>query len=156
VVRAYLFVCICHFCGRPTYVDESGHQHPGVPFGEDVKDVPEDVGQLYDEARHASSANAYTAAVLCCRKILMHVAVSKGAKPGASFADYVGYLADNNYVPAGSKSWVDEIRRTSNEANHDIVIAQKLDAEELLRFVEMLLKVMFEYPASALKRQEKT
>ncbi|EEF78683.1 hypothetical protein MDMS009_2856 [Methylophaga thiooxydans DMS010] len=33
--------------------------------------------------------NAYTAAELICRKILMHVAADKGADEGKSFAAYL-------------------------------------------------------------------
>jgi hypothetical protein len=50
-------------------------------------DIPEtNVAALYDEARGAIGAKAYTAAVMCCRKLLMHIAVEKKAPEGATFA----------------------------------------------------------------------
>jgi len=85
----------------------------------------------------------------------MHIAVSKGAKPGESFISYVEFLASQNYIPPDARDWVDHIRTKSNEANHEIVILPKEDAEELVSFIEMLLKVIFEFPA-AIKRKGKT
>ena len=82
----------------------------------------------------------------------MHIAVSKGAKPGDSFISYVEYLADHNYVPPDAKEWVDHIRKKGNEANHEISIMAKDDAGDLIRFSEMLLKVIYEFPASIKKR----
>lgn len=78
----------------------------------------------------------------------MHIAVSKGAKAGESFVSYVQYLADHNYVPPDAKDWVDHIRQKGNEANHEIAVMSRADAEELLSFIEMLLKVIYEFPAA--------
>lgn len=150
-VMAHIYVC--HFCSKPTFIDPEGRQTPGVVFGSSVADIPEQsVQDLFDEARKATGAGSYTAAVLCCRKLLMHIAVSKGAKPGESFAHYVEYLTDNHFVPPDAKDWVDHIRKKGNEANHDIVIMSTEDAQELIAFSEMLLKIIYEFPA-AIKRK---
>jgi len=76
----------------------------------------------------------------------MHIAVSKGAKEGESFVTYVDYLDAKNYLPPDGKTWVDEIRKVGNETNHDIKINSKTESEELISFVEMLLKFIFEFP----------
>ena len=104
------------------------------------------VGDLYNEARNCTGAGAYTSAVLSCRKLLMHIAVSKGAETGKKFIEYVQYLSDQNYIPPDAKSWVDHIRAKGNEANHEIVIMREEDAKDLLSFIEMLLKIIFEFP----------
>lgn len=79
------YVYLCHYCTKPTFFDSDGTQWPGVAFGSSVKDIPDrSVVELYEEARRATSAGSYTAAVLCCRKLLMHIAVSKGAPVGKS------------------------------------------------------------------------
>lgn len=151
--RAHIYVC--HICNRPTFFDgtEGGKQFPGVVFGNPVNDIPDEtVSDLYNEARSCTGAVAYTAAVLCCRKLLMHIAVSKDAEKGKSFAYYVDFLADNHYVPPGAKGWVDHIRKIGNEANHEIVIMPKEEAEELLSFCEMLLKIIYEFPATVKKK----
>lgn len=155
IANIYANIYICHKCGRPTLIDntENGKQTPGVVFGNTVSDIPEKtVGDLYSEARKCTGAGSYTASVLCCRKLLMHVAVSKGAKAGESFVSYVEYLANKNYIPPDAKDWVDHIRKKGNEANHEISIMGKGDAEELLSFIEMLLKVIYEFPAAIKKK----
>jgi hypothetical protein len=144
--RRYIYVC--HHCGKPTFFAAEGKQTPGAKLGAPVGDISEkSVESLYDEARQSTTAGAYTAAVLACRKLLMHIAVAKGAKAGAKFIEYVEFLAANNYVPPDAKPWVDHIREKGNEANHEISIMTKEDAEELLAFCEMLLKLVFEFPA---------
>jgi hypothetical protein len=128
----------------------------GPLFGNRVEDIPQQVRDLYDEARRTTATGSYTAAVLCCRKLLMHIAVSKGAQPGDTFISYVEYLADHNYVPPDAKGWVDHIRRKGNEANHEIAIMGKDDAVDLIRFSEMLLKLVYEFPASIQKKTKES
>ena len=102
---------------------------------------------MYKEARECVSVAAYTSSVLASRKLLMHIAVEQGAKEGESFVAYVDYLATKGYVPPNGKGWVDHIRRKGNEANHEIVLMTKKDAEELISFLEMLLKFIYEFPS---------
>src|SRR6266513_270901 len=144
-------VYICPNCNRPTFIDEKGEQFPGVPFGEAVQHLPAEVGALYEEARVCTAAKAYTATVLALRKLLMHVAVSKGAPPDKSYLDYVNYLEAKGYVPPDGREWVDQIRSLGNEANHEIRLMTKPEAEELIGFAEMLLKFVYEFPKRASK-----
>src|SRR5438309_535624 len=79
------FIHICHFCWQPTYFPKNGGQYPGSPFGVKVKYIPsKEVEGLYEEARNCVTVNAFTAAAHCCRKLLMNIAVTKGAKEGLS------------------------------------------------------------------------
>lgn len=119
---------ICTVCNRPTYFEQE-RRFPGVPFGDEVAHLPPDVEAIYQEIRSCMSASAYTAAVLLSRKLLMHIAVSKNANPGEKFAFYVDYLVDNNFAPAGAKEWVKHVKDKGNEANHEITIMGKSDAE---------------------------
>ena len=146
------YIYICHFCRTPTYFASwSGEQMPGPAFGGTVKHIPsEEVEALYEEARNCMKVNAYTAAVMCCRKLLMNVAVSEGAEEGKSFAYYVKYLADEGHIPPKAASTcIDHIRDKGNDANHEIQIMEREDAERLIRFSEMMLRIMYEYPAEA-------
>jgi hypothetical protein len=124
-----------------------GKQYPGAPFGEGVASVPKEVSGLYDEARSCMTVNSYTSAVLTCRKILMHIAVEKGAPVGKTFQEYVEYLSQKGYVPPDGKGWVDHIRVKGNEANHEIKMMAEVDAADLITFAEMLLKFIYEFPA---------
>ena len=77
----------------------------------------------------------------------MNIAVSKDAQPGLKFIEYVQYLSDQNYIPPDAKGWVDHIRVKGNEATHEITIMTRADAEELIAFIQMLMKVIYEFPA---------
>lgn len=140
-------VVICPNCYKPTFFDDD-KQFPGAAFGVEVQHLPPDIATLHAEARNCMSVNASTAAVLCCRKLLMNIAVAHGAAPGQNFVPYVNHIVAN-LVPPLSRGWVDKIRDKGNEATHEIPTMSRADAEEMLLFVEMLLKTVFEYPQRA-------
>ena len=137
-------IFICPTCDQPNYFGEK--QTPSPLLGDKVENVPSEINSLYNEARACTSVNAFTAAVLACRKILMHIAVDKGAPGGERFIEYVEYLSNKGYVPPNGKDWVDHIRNKGNEANHEITIMSKEDALDLITFSEMLLKFIYEFP----------
>ncbi len=139
-------IYVCPHCARPTFFNGS-RQDPDVAPGNDVHHVPDDVYDLYREARNCVSVGAYTASVLISRKLLMNLAVSQGANGNLKFIEYVEYLAENGYVPPNGKGWVDHIRKKGNEATHEIVVMSREDATDLISFSEMLLKFVFEFPA---------
>jgi hypothetical protein len=129
----------------PTYFGAA--QIPGVAPGVEVAQLPKNVEALYREARNCVVIASYTAAVLTCRKLLMNIAVAQGAEVGKTFVSYVEHLANQGYVPPNGRGWVDHIRTKGNEANHEIVLMAKADAEELISFAEMLLKFIYEFPS---------
>lgn len=142
------FIYICHQCEKPTHFAKDGSQNPGAAFGNPVSNIPaKEVEDLYEEARNCMKVNAHTAAVMCCRKLLMNVAVSEGADTGKGFVYYVKYLAGEGHIPPKATVWVDHIRDKGNDANHEIRIMSREDAERLIRFSEMMLRIMYEYPA---------
>ncbi len=150
-----VYIYMCHKCARPNYFDADSSQIPGPPYGDFVVDVPDQtVVQLYEEARNCTRVNAFTASVLCSRKLLMNIAVAKGAPEGKKFIDYVKYLDDQGFLPPGGKNWVDHIRKKGNEATHEILVMDRHDAEELILFLETLLKFIYEFPARIRKKME--
>lgn len=96
--------------------------------------------------RRFRKSSAFSASVMCCRKLLMHIAVSKGAKQGLQFYEDVDFLACNNFIPPDVKGWVDHIRTKGNEMNHEILLASESEAKKLIDFVGVLLKVIYEFP----------
>jgi Domain of unknown function (DUF4145) len=142
----HVSIYICP-CGEPTFFNHYGIQYPGVAFGNKLTNIPEDVGSLYNEARQCTASNSYTAAVLCCRKLLMHIAVDKGEEAGKNFVEYVNYLSEHHYIPPDGKGWVDYIRQKGNEANHEIMLMNQEDAINIINFTEMLLKFIYEFPS---------
>jgi len=139
-------IFICHTCEKPNFFDQNNHQTPGPAHGNSVKHVPEGINKLYNESRDCMKVGASTASVLLCRKLLMHIGVEKGAKEGLSFLEYVNFLSDKNYVPPDGKGWVDDIRKKGNEVNHKIVLTTVEDAKDLIDFLDMLLKIIYEFP----------
>lgn len=139
-------IYICPNCSKPTYFPNPQTQAPGVAPGAEVADLPPDVDSLYREARNAVAIGSFTAAALCCRKLLMHVAVAQNAPPGKNFIEYVEHLASSGCIPPNGQAWVDHIRTRGNEANHEIRLMSKGEAEELISLAEMLLKFIYEFP----------
>lgn len=140
------FIYICPHCNGPSFI-MGRTQIPGVAPGNTVQHLPADIEALYNEARQAVSVNAFTAAVLACRKLLMNIAVNHGAKQGATFVSYVEHLANAGFVPPNGRAWVDHIRSKGNEATHEIKLMNGLEATELISFAEMLLKFIYEFPS---------
>lgn len=138
-------IYICPHCDEATYMCE-GRVIPGPLPGASVMHVPVEVNSLYNEARMCVSANCFTGSVLLSRKLLMNVAVAQGAEAGKTFISYVEYLAEKGYVPPNGKGWVDHIRTKGNEATHEIHLMTIDDANELIAFLEMLLKFIYEFP----------
>jgi len=147
-----LYIYICHHCHQPTFFDEFGNQTPQKTFGRVIPNITDtSIKTLYEEARSSYAASAYTASTMCCRKLLMNIAVSKGAEENKSFQYYVDYLAEKNFIPNGTKDWVDAIRTKGNDATHEIALSSQEEAEEILGFTEMLLRLIYEFPSKALK-----
>jgi Domain of unknown function (DUF4145) len=138
-------IVICPHCEKPTYF-EGEKQMPGAAFGAEVGHLPADVSGLYKEARNCMSVSAFTASVLATRKLLMNVAASQGAPAGDTFKIYVSFLETNGYVPPNARGWVDHIRDKANDATHQIPSVSEADAKDLLTFMEMILKLVFEFP----------
>lgn len=141
-------IYICPNCNGPTFINVDDKRYPSVSFGNAVQHVPEELDSLYNEARRCSSQSCFTAAVLLCRKALMNIAVSQGARENLRFIEYVNYLSENGYTPPNGRHWVDHIRKKGNEATHEIALMEEGDAKDLICFVEMLLKFNYEFPAS--------
>lgn len=139
-------VFVCTNCKLPSFIYK-GTQVPGVNFGNSVNNIPDNVNSVYEEARKSFSVGAYTGVILLCRKLLMHVGVNFGAEENKNFVYYVNYLKDNHYVSQNSGEWIDSIRKFGNVATHQIVVNSKADAEKMIKFCEMLLKMNYEYPA---------
>lgn len=151
-------IYMCNNCHLPTlfydgrlydglpFAEDVYAQIPGVRYWEQIKHLPEEVGKIYEEARDSFSVGAYTAVMLLCRKLLMHVAVDLGADKNKRFIDYINYFEDEGYISKNARLWVDQIRKLGNGANHEIMIGNREDAKKIIKFSAMLLKTNYEYP----------
>ena len=138
---------LCPNCGGPVFFAPDNIQYPSPALGQGVQHLPDGLNALFEESRRCTAQNCYTAAVLLCRKMLMNIAVQENAPEGLKFVEYVTFLADKGYVPPNGKHWVDHIRKKGNEATHEITVMTEVDAKELLSFVEMLLRFVYEFPS---------
>lgn len=145
------FIYICHHCNNPTFISFE-LQVPNAKYGKNFEDKifkDEMTLKLYKEIQDCMGAGAYSAVGMCCRKLLMHIAVDCGADEDKKFFEYVDYLDTNNYIPANCKKWVDIIRNKGNETNHQIIILNEKDAKQLINFIEILITVIYEMPFQA-------
>ena len=140
----------CSICQRGSVMND-GRVSPGMQFGPALAGLPLAVREAYNEARDCMGTSAYTAAELICRKILMHVAVDKGADEGKPFAHYVGYLSGEGYVTPPMEPWVDLIRRHGNESTHELPTPDKDRAEGTVMFTAELLRLVYEMDHMAKK-----
>jgi Domain of unknown function (DUF4145) len=134
---------LCTNCFRPSAKLED-NIFPGISFGPILQGLPSDVEESYEEARCCMKVNAYTAAELICRKILMHVAVEKGAKEGKSFAEYLSHLEAQGYITPPMKGWVDLIRKNGNESTHKLDSPDEKRAKSTVMFTAELLRLTYE------------
>ena len=134
---------LCTNCGYGSVVNDN-KLYPGTLFGPIIEGLPENVEEAYHEAKSCMSLNAYTACELLCRKILMHVAVEKGAKEGEPFSEYLSYLEEKGYITPPMKKWVDLIRQHGNKATHRLESPNKERAESTLMFTTELLRLVYE------------
>lgn len=141
-------VCICPSCSSPTILIGST-QIPGIAEERSVSYLPDDINTIYEEARTCMSHNCFTSVAMLCRKIIMNVAVEKGAKEGDKFASYIDFLESEHYTPKDSKLWVDKIRTLGNGATHKIDIISQETAKTILKFTRVLLMIMYELPNEA-------
>lgn len=138
-------IYICPNCNNPTFFDFKAHtQTPGPIYGNYVDKLPEDIERLYDEARRCYSIGAFDAVAMISRKIIMNTAVSEGAEENKNFIEYVEFLDRENIIPKNAKKWVNKLRELGNKANHEIENISKEQAEEAIKFVEVLLRNVYE------------
>lgn len=143
------YVYICPYCKKPIFYNTYDKQiFPGEMYGRDIKNLPNNLQYLYNECRQTFSNGCYTSSVLMARKILMNIAVEQGAKENLKFIEYVNYLDEQGYIPPNGKAWVDYIRKSGNEATHEIVVKEKEEAEKVITFLSTLLLVIYELPNS--------
>ncbi|MCH7493584.1 hypothetical protein IIA16_02580, partial [bacterium] len=149
-------VYICHHCAEPTYFDTEGHQHP-VAVKADMRPVPglpDTVETLLEEAELCLAAGAPTACAMCCRKLLMNTAETKGASEEVLdyFGKCVGFLED--WLPGGGSVRLKAIRDIGTDANHEIWSIEPDLARECLAFTTEVLRYIYEWPMSEAEKEK--
>lgn len=140
------YIYICPNCNQIIlYKHYPNSVFPLCKFGKNINKLPEQVSLIYNEIRECYSIGAFTSIGLLGRKLLMHIAVQEGAEEDKKFIYYVNYLNDNGYVPKKSKHLLEFLRSQGNDANHEVIVLPKEDAEKIISFIELILTFIYEY-----------
>jgi len=145
----------CPDCGDGAVQRIDKNTYPGVAFGMKLEGLPGEVEVAYTEARNCMAVDAYGACELVCRKILMCVAVEKGAKEGEPFSSYLTYLGEKGFITNAMMGWVEIIRENGNKATHEIEKVEKKRAESTIMFTAELLRLVYEMEFMAQKYANK-
>jgi hypothetical protein len=125
-----------------------------VPSG-----LPADEGEVWNEVRECLGVGAYTAAVMLCRKLLMHIAVGHGLQAknekdfAPNFTQCVDHLLSEGVVTARMKPWIDRIKDVGNEANHELAPVSKESALDVATFTQKLMELAYEMDDTMLKAE---
>ena len=138
-------IYICPHCNAPNVFDAWEDRPEAQYYGEDVKKLPETILSVYNEIRKCIGVNAYTAATMMLRKILMNFAVENGAKEGDSFHNYVQWLCKEGYVHKLNHKQAEAIKKLGNKSNHKIESINKEDCLNIFNFVVHFLKSNYEF-----------
>ncbi|MCZ4563558.1 DUF4145 domain-containing protein [Rhodococcus sp. IEGM 1401] len=119
-------------------------------------DVPQgldaDTEATWNEVRSCLSARAFTASVMMCRKLLMHMAVTEGLPEkddkdrAPNFFQCIDHLQSEGVITKRNRKWVDRIKDIGNEANHDLASIDKEQATTVATFTRQLLHEVYELP----------
>lgn len=151
------FLYICTNCGRPTYFHKGHAQFPGPLIGRDINHLPDDVEEIYKEIRDSMKNSTHTAVLLLGRKLIMHLAVDVAKSPEkANFIDYIEHLKKSGYIPPQADKWLEFMRKQGGDKNHQIQIGTQEEAQKIIKFVEILLLYMYEFPQEMAEDKSKS
>ena len=138
-------IYLCPHCHTPNVYDLNGNAILSSLPGKEIKKLPENIKNVYDEVRKCMQSNSFTGAVMLMRKIIMNIAVHEGAKENKNFDEYVDYLCNNGIVHKKSKKKADSVRKLGNDANHEIENRTQEEAQNCFEFIELLLMANYEF-----------
>jgi len=113
-------IFICPHCNAPNLYDDKNKKVLASFPGNNIKNLPGNIDDLYNEVRRCMQSNSFTGAVMLMRKMIMNISVQEGAEENLNFTDYVSFLCDEGIVPRKSKAKADSVRSLGNDANHEI------------------------------------
>lgn len=140
----------CINCGKGSVVNSGSQVSPAARPLHTPRGLPELDEQIWNEVRDCLSVGASTAAVMLCRKLLVHIAVAQGLPAknangyAPNFQTAVTHLETEGLITRRMLPWVKRIKDVGNEANHEIARIDKDVANDVALFTEQLLKLTYE------------
>jgi Domain of unknown function (DUF4145) len=125
-----------------------------LPAAQRTADVPLAISECLSEATQCLWANCPRAAAVMARRTLEAVCEDKGAT-GQTLAANVKSLFATGQLPKPLMDWADEVRLIGNQGPHFDVKnpVTRADANELLRFLDDLLRYVYELPGELARRR---
>lgn len=151
----YSYLYFCNHCGRPTFKDglQNNELFPKKIFGEKIE-LPErykEIQEGFEELRKCMSINAFTAAVMIGRKLLIIITYNypqisdeikkKIENNQINFFNCVDELKKMNVLPSINHYLFDMVRKLGNNANHQLEQRSKNDANEIYKAIKLIMKI---------------
>jgi len=108
---------------------------------------------IWEEVRACLGVGANAAAVMLCRKLLFHIAVSHGLPPknnkdrAPTYTEAVDHLESEGLITKRMRPWVDRVKDVGNDANHELTPVTAEVARDMATFTEQLLRLAYELDA---------
>lgn len=119
-------------------------------------EIPEAIQNILREAKISFSAQCYRASAVMSRRTLEAITVDKGENQGV-LANRIKNLIAKGILDKNLGDWATEIRLLGNSGAHfdPINDIQKHDAEQIILFIEELIKYVYVMPSEIAKRRQK-
>ena len=120
------------------------------------QDVPEKIQKILQEAIITYSTQCYRASAVMSRRALEAITVDKGESNGV-LSKRIKNLKNNGILDKNLGDWATEIRLIGNTGAHfdPIDDVDKEDANQIILFIEELVKYIYVMPAEIAKRRNK-
>lgn len=142
----------CPVCLKGAVFD-NGTMYPSAVPLRMPEGLPAADRAIWDEARACLGVGANAAAVMLCRKLLLHIAVASGLPAkndkdrSPNFLQSVEHLQAQGIVTVKMRPWVDRIKDIGNDANHELTPIARGDAMDVATFTLQLLVLAYELDA---------
>ena len=119
-------------------------------------DIPEEIQKTLIEAKITFSAQCYRASAVMSRRTLEAITVDKGGSQGI-LAKRINNLVSNGVLDKNLGDWATEIRLIGNTGAHfdPINDVKQEDANQIILFIEELIKYVYIMPAEISRRRKK-
>jgi hypothetical protein len=120
-------------------------------------EIPEAIQKIFREAKISFSAQCYRASAVMSRRTLEAIAVDKGENDG-TLAIRIKNLIAKGVLDKNLGEWATEIRLIGNTGAHfdPIKDVEHVDAEQIILFIEELIKYLYVMPSEIAKRRNKS
>lgn len=119
-------------------------------------DIPEIIQKILQEAKISYSYQCYRASAVMSRRTLEAITIDKGETEGV-LAKRIKNLIDKGILDRNLGEWATEIRLIGNSGAHfdPINDVEKEDANQIILFIEELIKYVYVMPTEIARRRKK-